>query len=459
MKKFLLSWFVLLGCVLSMNATEFDVNFTALTPSTTATGITISSAPFTFTADKGASSTNAPTQNATSKDIRLYANCTLKLDCANGTMTSAVFALSTAGKAQLADITASTGIIAIDVTNWTVTWTGSATSSVTLTVGATNAHGTNTAKTAGQFDFNSVNIDATVGGNIIQMPTFSVVGGNYTQAQSVELNCATAGASIYYTTDGTDPTAASTLYTTAFSVAKTTTIKAVAINGTDKSSIAEATYTFPVAVADVASFTSLDDNTFAQFSNPVTAVYQNGSNMFAKDATGYFVIYGTLSQTYNNGDVIAAGFSGTKVTYNGGSELKNPAGFTAGVAGTAVDPIKTTVDGLTVADVNKYVVLNNVTVDLTNKKLTSGSTSVPFYNSFKSTLPETDGVYDVTGIVTVYNNAPEVYPITMSIPTGINKIESTTVNNAKIYDIVGRQVSTTVKGNLYIQGNKKFIAK
>ncbi len=56
----------------------------------------------------------------------------------------------------------------------------------------------------------------------------SVAAGSYFAAQSVELTSATAGAKIYYTTDGTTPTKDSTVYTAAINVAETATVKAVA---------------------------------------------------------------------------------------------------------------------------------------------------------------------------------------------------------------------------------------
>jgi len=93
-------------------------------------------------------------------------------------------------------------------------------------------------------------------------PTFSVAAGTYTQAQSVELACATEGAEIHYTLDGTDPDASSDLYSAPIAVAATTTIKAVAIKSGVSSDIVSATYTIieldgegtqenPFTVADV----------------------------------------------------------------------------------------------------------------------------------------------------------------------------------------------------------------
>jgi hypothetical protein len=80
-------------------------------------------------------------------------------------------------------------------------------------------------------------------------PTFSPPGGTYTTPQSVTLT-ATSGATIYYTTDGSTPTTASTQYSTPISVTQTTTIRAMAAaSGMANSNVASATYTILVPVA------------------------------------------------------------------------------------------------------------------------------------------------------------------------------------------------------------------
>lgn len=76
----------------------------------------------------------------------------------------------------------------------------------------------------------------------VNAPAFSVAGGTFTEAQSVELSCSTEGAEIHYTLDGTEPTAASTLYTAAINVTETTTIKAIAVKGGVESIVVSATY-------------------------------------------------------------------------------------------------------------------------------------------------------------------------------------------------------------------------
>lgn len=77
-------------------------------------------------------------------------------------------------------------------------------------------------------------------------PTFSPAPGTYTTPQSVTLSDSTAGASIYYTTDGSTPTVSSTLYSTPITVSSTTSINAIAIaDGYSNSAVATGVYTFP----------------------------------------------------------------------------------------------------------------------------------------------------------------------------------------------------------------------
>ena len=91
------------------------------------------------------------------------------------------------------------------------------------------------------------NADKTISFNFkglsnVASPVFSPEEGNYAEAQNVTISCETEGASIYYTKDGTNPTASSTRYTGAINVAETTTIKAIAIANGVESEIVSATY-------------------------------------------------------------------------------------------------------------------------------------------------------------------------------------------------------------------------
>jgi len=75
-------------------------------------------------------------------------------------------------------------------------------------------------------------------------PSFSPVGGTYHGAQTVTITSGTAGATIYYTTNGSTPTPSSTHYTGPFSVGSSETVQAIAINaGMANSAVGSASYT------------------------------------------------------------------------------------------------------------------------------------------------------------------------------------------------------------------------
>lgn len=78
----------------------------------------------------------------------------------------------------------------------------------------------------------------------VATPTFSPAAGTYVGTQSVTISCATSGATIHYTTNGSDPTTGSPVYSSAISVASSQTIKALAVkSGMTDSAIASAAYT------------------------------------------------------------------------------------------------------------------------------------------------------------------------------------------------------------------------
>ena len=75
-------------------------------------------------------------------------------------------------------------------------------------------------------------------------PTFSVPSGTYTSVQTVAISDATAGATIFFTTDGSTPTTASTQYSGTISVKATETLKAIATaTGFSNSAVASTSYT------------------------------------------------------------------------------------------------------------------------------------------------------------------------------------------------------------------------
>lgn len=78
----------------------------------------------------------------------------------------------------------------------------------------------------------------------VATPIITPNGGSFATSQSVSIATETGGASIRYTTDGSDPTASSMLYANPFSLTNSATVKAKAVKtGMSDSSITSAVFT------------------------------------------------------------------------------------------------------------------------------------------------------------------------------------------------------------------------
>ena len=99
----------------------------------------------------------------------------------------------------------------------------------------------------------------------VEAPVFNPAAGAVKKGTKVSIACATEGAVIYYTVNGSEPTAESTEYKDEIAINEDMTIKAIAIKGEAKSEVVEAAYTI--------DFTANEDEELAGVS-----VYPNPSN-------------------------------------------------------------------------------------------------------------------------------------------------------------------------------------
>ena len=177
-------------------------------------------------------------------------------------------------------------------------------------------------------------------------PTFTPAAGSYNAAQSVTLSDTTAGATIYYTTNGTTPTTASTVYTGPIAVNATETIKALATaTGFSSSAVASATYTItstlppaqtpiftpPGGTYSATQSVSLSDTTMGSTlyyttdgSTPTTAslVYSNPISVSASETLKAIAVASGFSPS-------AVGSASYVIGSGTTSGVSYPSGFTA----------------------------------------------------------------------------------------------------------------------------------
>lgn len=167
--------------------------------------------PYTFSADKN-NGNNPPTQNGTTKDIRLYAKNSLTVSTSSEKMCTIVFHISKKGLEQWAEFTPNNGSVTVSKTDKIATWENAeGATSVTFTVGANCKYGTAATTKPGQFCFDSVDI-TTLGGTSststsltfgadVDGKTFTVRQGDSFADKTATVTPADAKGSISYASD------------------------------------------------------------------------------------------------------------------------------------------------------------------------------------------------------------------------------------------------------------------
>jgi uncharacterized protein len=119
--------------------------------------------------------------------------------------------------------------------------------------------------------------------------TATPTSGAVTAGTEVALATATADAKIYYTTDGTEPTAASTEYTAPIEIKAATTIKAIAVKADlENSDVSTFAYTL-LQGSTIAEVRAMELKSNVQTTGVVTAVI--GRTIYIQDATSSIVVY------------------------------------------------------------------------------------------------------------------------------------------------------------------------
>ena len=252
----------------------------------------------------------------------------------------------------------------------------------------------------------------------VATPTFSPVAGSYTSAQTVSIACATEGATIYYTLDGTTPTTGSTVYAEAFTVSETTTVKAFAVKeGMLDSEVATATYTI-IEPMTIAAARALAINEYALVQGVVT--FLEGRNVFIQDNTAGIDLYlnsNTVPSGLALGDMVKA--YGKLANYGGLLELTGISGnnenqfsilSTGNTLPVAVKTIAEIVEDFNGSNALQAtrVQIENATIGSINTSgnttITQGDNSIIIYK-----IPAVEGLMEgdivtITGVIGAFSN-------------------------------------------------------
>ena len=362
-----------------------------------------------------ASGNNSPKYYNSGASIRAYGGNAFTVSTLAGTITSIVI---TPGSGD-----GSNAVTTDEGTCEYPNWSGSS-SSVNFSVGGTSGHRR----------IHAVEVTYETSSNVVSAPVFSPAGGTvYGNSVTVTATCATTGATIRYTTNGNDPNSTSPVFPAAgLTLTQNTTVKAKAFkSGMTESSITTATYSFPEMYANIAAWKEAhpeNNSTVSGISGDLTAVFQNGNYLYLQDATGGLLVYGAMTNTYENGDLLIGGIYGTSSLYNGLIEFVPSQTFPEGVAGTPVQPTVATVAQIEAnfsAYTSKLVKIVGVTFDADHTFTQNGAgrsttftqdgNTMTLYDNFRSlvdysvTAGETA---DLIGLIGCFNETLQISPRT-----------------------------------------------
>jgi len=200
----------------------------------------------------------------------------------------------------------------------------------------------------------------------------------------------------------------------------TTTIKVTYAGDESSYKASSASFALTVRGAPYTSFAALQAD--AKSGNtPVTinfsgqqVVFVNGSNAFLADADGNGLLIYTINHGLEAGEILNGSLDCALTLYQGNTEVTGFSKQGLNITTAAVSPVEKTIADITKASQSTLVTLKGLTYTGGDDKLFSdGTNTILFYDKFRTDVELTEGgVYDVTGIVVMFNDKIEICPRT-----------------------------------------------
>ena len=155
-----------------------------------------------------------------------------------------------------------------------------------------------TVKLSAQVRLNSLTVTYLTTQKVVKTPIITPESCGFYAGENVEVTITAEEGTIYYTTDGNEPTTSSEVYSVPFTVSETTTVKAIAVVDGTESEVATAVYTKGIegSVADALD-AYVDGETRLAVVTGYIVGYVNGSAAGAEGKDCVFVVGGEMKNT------------------------------------------------------------------------------------------------------------------------------------------------------------------
>ena len=190
----------------------------------------------------------------------------------------------------------------------------------------------------------------------------------------------------------------------------------------------------PTFVDNIAGLMELATGVNATITNPVTVLYHSGKQLYIMDESAYMLVYGSLANTYNNGDQLT-GIAGNWTIHNGLTEII-PVASTFGEAtpGTPVEPELLPIEEISQDLIHHYLRIENCTIsaiegDDRNFTLTDETGEIIMRLNFSEvTIGEDfdfDATYNVEGFLAYFKKSDGSQEQLQFYPNLIEKVGGT----------------------------------
>ena len=211
-------------------------------------------------------------------------------------------------------------------------------------------------------------------------------------------------------------------------------------------------------VNSVAETIALNSMTFIKVNYPMTVAFVNKNNIFAVDDYGDFIqIYG--SNNYAANDIIPAGWNGDYELYRDNTPEIKPVSLPDAFGQKTFVPKAVAAKDITVSLVNSVILVKDVvfaTETPSARETFTGTVDGVEYSFFNNYTLESvpAGTYDVTIVVTIFNNAPSLYVIKYDKASGVEGVEAAAAE-AEYFNLQGVRVANPENGVfIRVEGGK-----
>lgn len=248
----------------------------------------------------------------------------------------------------------------------------------------------------------------------VSAPAFSPSSGAYTSSQTIKITDSTAGASIYYTTDGSTPTTTSAVYTTPIPITGSETITAIAfVNGYLVSPVSTANYSISLAATPTfspapSSYTSVQSVTISDPTPGSTIYYTTNGTIPTTSSTVYSGPI-TVSQTETvEAIAIASGYSPSSIAIALYTINLPPPSFAVSASNVTVVPGAATGNTSTITLTPSGGFTGAITLNASITNAPSGSVDPPTLILGTSSPVQITGSSAAAATLTIATTAPQV---------------------------------------------------